>query len=79
MAAPDGAPLAVGTRVDVTDHDRGPFFVLVSVTWATPVTTHNLDTGEAVTEYVPGLLGPSEYDVAGAATGVAPARRAAMG
>ncbi|ASR05636.1 hypothetical protein [Gordonia rubripertincta] len=51
--------LTAGTGEAITDHDRGPFFVLVSVTWATPVTTHNLDTGEAVTKYVPGLLGPS--------------------
>ncbi|WP_197494649.1 MULTISPECIES: hypothetical protein [unclassified Gordonia (in: high G+C Gram-positive bacteria)] len=34
-------------------------FALVSVTWATEVTTHSLTTGDTVTEYVPGFLGPS--------------------
>lgn len=51
-------PLAVGTGEAATDHD-GPLFALVSVTWATEVTTHNLTTGDTVTEYVPGFLGPS--------------------
>lgn len=51
-------PLAVGTGEAATDHD-GPLFALVSVTWATEVTTHSLTTGDTVTECVPGFLGPS--------------------
>ena len=51
-------PLTAGTGEAVTDHDA-PLFALVSVTWATEVTTHNLATGDTVTKYVPGLLGPS--------------------
>ena len=41
-------PLAVGTGEAATDHD-GPLFALVSVTWATEVTTHSLTTGDTVT------------------------------
>ncbi len=49
-------PLTTGTGEPVTDHD-GPLFALVSVTWATELTTINADTGASRTEYVPGLLG----------------------
>ena len=34
-----------------------PLFALVSVTWATEVTTVNAHTGASHTKYVPGLLG----------------------
>ncbi|WP_413617327.1 hypothetical protein QBL07_024490 (plasmid) [Gordonia rubripertincta] len=49
-------PLTAGTSEPVTDLD-GPLFALVSVTWATEVTTVNAHTGASHTKYVPGLLG----------------------
>ncbi|MEP9394656.1 hypothetical protein ABLE92_21880 [Gordonia sp. VNQ95] len=49
-------PLTTGTSEPVTDLDA-PLFALVSVTWATEVTTVNAHTGTSHTKYVPGLLG----------------------
>ena len=49
-------PLTTGNAEAATDHDA-PLFALVSVTWATEVTTTNPNTGVSRTESVPAFPG----------------------
>lgn len=51
-----GTPVEPLTDDPNTHHD-GPAFALVSVTWATQLTTVDLRTGTSRVQYVPGLLG----------------------